>query len=389
MARRIFLHVGTPKTGTTYLQSVLWANQSALEEQGVLLPLRNVRDHFYLSVIARNAKGAIGRMPAQGQKSWQRMLRQVAMWRGDVLMSHELFAVASPRRAAWTLEQLREVSDEVHVIVTGRDFARQVPAEWQQSIKQGGQYSLDRYLDILKNREPLVLFWKAQNLPVILANWAQDQPPDRVHLITVPPSEAPRGLLWQRFATVIGIDPASVDQSVTRPNESLGAEEIETLRRVNAHLPEGGRTPKQQLMMRQVVAEEIMAQRPGPSKFALPPEQHGWIVETGTAMVEELRALPYAVIGDLDELLPPAEPAIGRNPDDVEDSEVAEVAVETLAALVYRTADSSSRGPGRPSAVKSAGPSGLTAETAHGSMAGRAQNLWAARLRPRLARLRR
>lgn len=27
MARRVFLHVGTPKTGTTYLQSLLWANQ--------------------------------------------------------------------------------------------------------------------------------------------------------------------------------------------------------------------------------------------------------------------------------------------------------------------------------------------------------------------------
>ncbi len=388
MARRIFLHVGTPKTGTTYLQSVLWANKSALEEQGVLLPLKSVRDHFYLSVIARNAKGALGRMPAAGQKSWQRMLQQVAAWRGDVIISHELFAVASPNRAAWTLKQLREVSDEVHVIVTGRDFARQVPAEWQQSIKQGGQYSLDRYLDILKKHEPLVLFWKAQNLPVILANWAQGQPGDRVHLITVPPIGAPRGLLWQRFATLVDIDPGSVDQSATRPNESLGAEEIETLRRVNAHLPEGGRTPKQQLMMRQVVAEELMAARPDPSRFALPPDQHGWIVESGTAMVEELKLLPYDVVGELDELLPPAEPASGRDPDDVQDSEVAEVAVETLAALVYRTADSPARRPASTAhmATKDVPPS--EGDTG-GSMADRARETWTARIRPRLARLRR
>ncbi|MDQ3481755.1 MAG: sulfotransferase family protein, partial [Actinomycetota bacterium] len=159
MARRIFLHVGTPKTGTTYLQSVLWANKAVLKRQGALLPLKNVRDHFYLSVVARNAKGAFDRMPPHGQKSWQRMLREVAAWRGDVVISHELFAVASSARAAWTIHQLGDVSDEVHVIVTGRDFARQVPAEWQQTIKHGRHHRLDEYIELLKNHESGVLFW--------------------------------------------------------------------------------------------------------------------------------------------------------------------------------------------------------------------------------------
>ncbi len=44
MANRVFLHVGTPKTGTTYLQTVMWANRDKLAEQGLLLPLRRVRD---------------------------------------------------------------------------------------------------------------------------------------------------------------------------------------------------------------------------------------------------------------------------------------------------------------------------------------------------------
>lgn len=387
MARRLFLHVGTPKTGTTYLQSVLWGNKAVLERQGLLLPLKNVRDHFYLSVVARNAKGAYDRMPPHGQKSWQRMLRQVAAWSGDVLISHELFAVASPKRAAWTIEQLLDVSDEVHVIVTGRDFARQVPAEWQQSIKHGRHHRLDEYLEILKNREAGVLFWKAQNLPVILANWAQGLPPDHVHLITVPASGAPRGLLWQRFATVIGVDPHSVNETVTRPNESLGAQEIETLRRVNLHLPESGRTPMQQLAMRQVVAEEIMAQRPDPAKFAVSPEQHGWIVEAGTAIVAELKALPYDVVGDLDELLPPEDPAQGRNPDDVTDAEVAEVAVETLADLVNRNANWSRRS-SESAAKKANQPPPPDGVRDFPSLLRQMRRAWPGRLRERLARLR-
>ena len=38
MAERVYLHVGLPKTATTYLQTILWANREVLEEQGVRLP---------------------------------------------------------------------------------------------------------------------------------------------------------------------------------------------------------------------------------------------------------------------------------------------------------------------------------------------------------------
>ena len=34
----VYLHIGSPKTGTTYIQDVLWANREALEADGVLLP---------------------------------------------------------------------------------------------------------------------------------------------------------------------------------------------------------------------------------------------------------------------------------------------------------------------------------------------------------------
>ncbi len=40
MANRIFLHIGAPKSGTTYLQTVLWANRENLRRQGLLMPGR-------------------------------------------------------------------------------------------------------------------------------------------------------------------------------------------------------------------------------------------------------------------------------------------------------------------------------------------------------------
>ena len=35
MATRVYLHVGLPKTGTTFIQTVLWENRPALAEQGI------------------------------------------------------------------------------------------------------------------------------------------------------------------------------------------------------------------------------------------------------------------------------------------------------------------------------------------------------------------
>ena len=40
MAERVFLHIGGPKCGTTYLQTVLWSNKPRLAEAGVLRPGR-------------------------------------------------------------------------------------------------------------------------------------------------------------------------------------------------------------------------------------------------------------------------------------------------------------------------------------------------------------
>jgi len=34
----VYLHIGEPKTGTSYLQNSLWSNRAGLAAQGVVLP---------------------------------------------------------------------------------------------------------------------------------------------------------------------------------------------------------------------------------------------------------------------------------------------------------------------------------------------------------------
>ena len=46
MSRRVLLHVGCPKTGTSYLQDVLFRNQEVLREHDILYPAHRFDAHF-------------------------------------------------------------------------------------------------------------------------------------------------------------------------------------------------------------------------------------------------------------------------------------------------------------------------------------------------------
>ncbi|WP_278258105.1 hypothetical protein [Nocardioides convexus] len=66
MSSRVLLHVGTPKTGTSYLQDVLFQNRSRLLKQGVSLPGRALRRA--LPRRPRPDAAALGRAGAGGRR---------------------------------------------------------------------------------------------------------------------------------------------------------------------------------------------------------------------------------------------------------------------------------------------------------------------------------
>ena len=53
MARRVFVHIGLPKTATSYLQTILWTSRDRLRADGLLLPGTERRDHLWASRVIR------------------------------------------------------------------------------------------------------------------------------------------------------------------------------------------------------------------------------------------------------------------------------------------------------------------------------------------------
>ena len=54
MAQRVYIHIGAPKTGTTFLQTAMWRNRSQLEAQGFLYPGKKRIDHYRASQVVRD-----------------------------------------------------------------------------------------------------------------------------------------------------------------------------------------------------------------------------------------------------------------------------------------------------------------------------------------------
>ena len=61
-----------------------------------------------------------------------------------MIISHEILAAARPERVARAMADLE--GSEVHIVYSARDLARQLPAGWQESIKQGRRWTFRRFL---------------------------------------------------------------------------------------------------------------------------------------------------------------------------------------------------------------------------------------------------
>jgi hypothetical protein len=313
MTRRLYLHVGSPKTGTTFLQQVLWAHRDLAREQGLLLPLMRVTDHYYASLDVRGRADEPHR-PAQASGAWERLVEEAKSWRGDVLVSHELFAPATAEQAARAVASVEDAF-EVHVVVTARDHVRQIPAEWQQHMKTRGLATLPEFIAGIRADESREgWFWTVQDYAGVLRRWGSTLPSSRLHVVTVPPASSPASVLWERFASLVGLTPRDFRLDGVRTNESLGAEQAELLRLVNAEL--GDRLPKPgpyHPVAITLLAHGILSGRPG-RRLALEPEDREYAARVSRSVADDLAAMGVDVVGDLADLVP-AEPPADASPE--------------------------------------------------------------------------
>lgn len=334
--KRVLLHVGTPKTGTSYLQDVLFRNRDGLAEQGVLYPADRFDGHFLASLDLMRLPW--GGLETEAVGAWDDLAAKVREWDGTAIISHEILATASRPQIRRALDSLGHPDTEIHVLLSARDLVRQIPAEWQENIKHRRTLSYKGFLRRIQDPERssriATWFWGVQEIPNILERWGAELDPSHVHVVTVPKPGAPKTLLWERFAEAFALDELELDLHVERSNPSLGVPETALVRRINKAVITDVEPATYRPLVRELLAHQTLSKRTDSPRLALPPEVWSWADDLSHAWVAALRERGYAVTGDLDELIPDPGPAEFANPDRPRERMVNKAAVDAIRVLL-------------------------------------------------------
>ncbi len=341
-ARRVLVHVGTPKTGTSFVQDLLFGNRAALAEAGVLYPADRFDEHFLAALDLMDLQW--GGLEREAVGAWDRLAERVRAWPGTSIVSHEILATASRQQVRRALDSLGDA--EVHVVLSVRDLVRQIPAEWQENVKHrrtvGYAQFLAKITDPRRRGTLASWFWGVQEVPDILDRWGADLPPGHVHVVTVPKPDAPRGLLWERFAEVFGLDPAAYAVSEDgRSNPSLGVPETAFVRRLNTRVNTGLLANQHyREFVRELLAHRTLSRRTQSTRLRLPDDVRAWATELSGLWIDELAKRGYDVVGTLEDLRPDpvADEAPFADPDAPDEAEVHEVAMDAVVALLQEAA---------------------------------------------------
>jgi hypothetical protein len=301
----VYVHIGAPKTGTTFVQNVLWRNREQLAADGVLYPYESKHEHFPAMLDLRE-RGWGAKPAGHHGGTWGAVARRSVTWSGHtVILGNEILGGATEPQIRRLIDSLAPA--EVHVIFTARDLARQLVSDWQEHIKHKHTITLEAFVDELIERgldaQPPFgeMFWGLHDAEHVLQRWAKVVPSDRIHLITLPPPGTPGNALWQRFCTVTGLDPERYSLDVRRSNVSLGRAEAEVVRRINRRVG-NVEPPHYDALVRLRLTGSTLKGKGG--RLVLPEGRMSWARERSRTLIDALATSGYDVVGDLEELMP-------------------------------------------------------------------------------------
>jgi hypothetical protein len=331
----IHLHIGTMKSGTTFVQRRLKANSEEFARDGVLVPSSG-------GWVLAATRDVLGISAPDGPEStagrWDDLRSQVLDWRGAAsVISMEFFSTTDQEGATRVVESLQPAP--VEIVITARDLARVIPSAWQESTQNGSTFTFDEYLDSVvadDGHKPGSKFWRQQDLVRIIETWSAAVGPDHIRLVTVPPTGAGPDLLWERFCAAIGLrgkDYAN-DIEESRANYALGHPSAEFMRRFNEEL-RGTKVTRAQYIhyAKRMIARRSLNQRRSEAKVVLPVRYREHVLARGERMVDEVASTGVHVIGDLRELVPaiaPDTPEVHQ----VTSEEILDAAVDTISVLL-------------------------------------------------------
>ncbi len=335
--QRAVIHVGAPKTGSTYLQHVMWSNREPLRSGGVDVLGESQAQHYRAGTDLRDIPFDPDDPGVDWSGAWDRMARRAAASSAPiVLVSDEHLAALTPEQAQRAVVSLSP--REVHVVYVTRDLPGLLPSEWQEFVKHGSTLRFESWVRRVfdqPQQKPGKWFWAVQDPADVAKRWSSSVPVENIHVIAMPPPGSPHDQLWQMFADTIGVDPGLATQLETAANPSLSYSATELLRHVNASLPGDFPQWHRTGLVRDILANQVLNPLGDGSRPTLPEALGDQVLDHARAIRRDLEALGCDIVGALPEIPDRLGDGAADTPTD---AELTTMAVRAISGLMEQMA---------------------------------------------------
>ncbi|MGW1497629.1 hypothetical protein ACWCQW_03390 [Streptomyces mirabilis] len=302
------LHIGPHKTGTTSIQSALFAAKDAMAGHGVDFPAHS--RHPMEAALAVCARPGMMGDAKPTERHWQRLVDAVhATGRRTSVVSSEFFADAPDDEAIARIVddlgrgQVRDRS-RVHVLVTLRPLARIMPSQWQQYVQNGLRMGYEDWLEHMLRKAPYEKpnpsFWRRHRHDRLVERWVRVVGAENVTVVVV--DDRDRDGLMRTFESLLGLPDGLLVPVPDTANRSLTLAETEMLRKLNREF-RGNGLPDE-VYSRMVRGGAVMhmknACRPAPDDARITTPR--WALEAaagiGAEMAGRIDGMGVRVLGD-------------------------------------------------------------------------------------------
>jgi hypothetical protein len=329
--REVYLHVGPMKTGSTFLQDLLWRHRDDLARQGYKHPGAHANEMWLATNDLQDGAFVNYEMP-QASGVWAEVCKRVLAHDGPSVISHEVLGLSTEEHIDRIVRSLKPA--RLQVIVMARSLAAMLPSLWQESVKSVGHDGVKWPHFLASQRHTRAPVTDAL---LITQRWLAHVPAEQIHVITVPPAGTDPAVLLGRFSDALGIDTTSWPTTAAATNVSMDMVQTELIRRLNqtsaASLDRRGQARR--------VHDALLPSLRPPNpvrRIRLASSEREWIESETCRRVDGLRACGALVHGDLADLASP--PAVWQDvPDAVTEADLLEEALHLLVLSHPDTSD--------------------------------------------------
>jgi len=319
MVKKVFIHPGFHKTGTTGIQTIFRESRQKFKENGIFYPYARGEGHHRAAWALHER--IWGWQDRGGKKTpiseWNHLVTQTKRAQKSALISSEFFSEL-------TLEEILKVRQafskvEATIIFTWRPLHKLLASSYQQYLKYGIKADYKKWLlgifreGEYKNQTPS--FWERHRHGEVIAKWVEVFGVDSVKVIVA--DEKNPNFLYDSFGNILGIDSSLIrpDEN-TKKNRSLTFEETSLLLEVNKRFPKERAWADYEMFVREGAFYRL-ANSPYPasegSKLLTPDWAVASAIEQNQKSIDLIDQLKIEVFGDMrmasEEPIP-----VGENP---------------------------------------------------------------------------